>query len=73
MDSSGLERFDEKRNMARVAAGWKGSKFFQNGVRAPMRDFVEGYPPEVAQNVNAQSFPQPTPIDPWVDRRNPGK
>lgn len=65
----GIEKFDERRNMARVAAGWKGSHFFVNGVKAPARTFVEGWPPEVSQAVNAQSFPQPTPIDPWVDRR----
>lgn len=67
--ADGIESFDEKRNMARVAAGWKGSNFFQNGVKAPDRTFVDGYPKEVAEAAGSQSFPQPTPIDPWVNRK----
>lgn len=64
-----IEHFDEKRNMARVAAGFAQGPFFKKMAEAPVRTFVDGWPPEIAQMIGPQTFPQPTPIDPWGSRR----
>lgn len=66
----GIESFNEAKNMARVAAGWKGdAKFFQKFQTYATYPFVEGWPPEVSAKLHATSIPQPTPTDPWMSRK----
>lgn len=64
----GIEHFDWEKNMNRVKAGFKGSLWFQNGVKAPARTIVDGEPPEVAEKLGYTSIPTATPTDPWVVR-----
>ena len=63
-----MESFDAKRNLERVAAGMKGSEYFQKLVGVPARTIVEGYPPEYAEKVMATSIPMSMPLDVWVTR-----
>lgn len=67
--AAGIESFNEQTNLNRVMAGFKGSQWFQKPQLEPKRPFIDGYPSEVAANFRATSFPQPTPTDPWVNRR----
>lgn len=70
MASDGIEEFSAERNLARVSAGFKGSEWFKGGIPFPHAPFVDGWPVEVAEKFDApQSLSQPTPTDPWVDRR----
>lgn len=64
----GIESFSEKKNLARVAAGFKGVKFFQNLNTLKPSTFVEGDPPEVIAKLNGGPIPMEKPIDPWVFR-----
>ncbi len=68
--ADGIEPFDAMRNFKRVAAGWRGSKFFQKMVLAPVRNFVEGWPPEVSQEMqDTEKASHATPYDAWNSRR----
>lgn len=70
--ADGIESYDEAKNIARVAAGFKGSTYFKNpNLAPPMTIAGEGYPAEVDAKLertgNSDSHP---PIqDPWMDRR----
>lgn len=65
----GIEHFDEKRNLARVMAGFKGrTDYFANLVKVPERHFVDGYPPEVAEKLTATPIPTIPIGDVWVTR-----
>lgn len=67
--AEGIESFDEKRNLARVAAGFKGSDWFQRPAVPQSKTFVDGTPPEVKEKLGATSIPQATPVAPWNFRR----
>lgn len=68
MDS--IEHFDLQKNLNRVAAGFKGSDYFQNPVVVPARTVSDGYPPEYAEKIMATSIPNIPISDPWVMRRS---
>lgn len=70
MASDGIEHFDEKRNLNRVMAGFKGGDYFKNLVKAPARTIVDGWPPEVGQKFAATPIPNIPISDPWVNRRS---
>lgn len=60
---------DERANLARVKAGWKGGPFFSKPAGVPQLRFVDGWPAGVAQKMNFSTPPTPTPIDVWNRRR----
>jgi len=65
-----IEHFDQARNIARVAAGFKGpSMRFQKQPMQVKRTFVDGTPPEVRAKYEATPIKQGTPTDPWSQRR----
>lgn len=66
--ANGIESYDEARNLARVAAGFKGGPLFNSPNTAPPMTAGESYPPEVAKKLSAGAIEQPTPTDPWVVR-----
>ena len=69
--ANGIESFSEKKQLAAVSAGLKGGgPYFSNPVTVPDRSFVEGWPVEVSEKLKAGPIPAPTPMDPWVMRRN---
>lgn len=69
MDS--IEHFDEARNLARVAAGFKGGPFMTALNTAPSMTFSDGYPETVSQKLDAVGgIPQGNIMDTWITRRN---
>lgn len=66
----GIESFDEKRQLARVNAGFKGGSpsLFANPVTVPARSFVDGWPSESNAKFAPVTVSGGTPIDPWVYR-----
>lgn len=67
MDS--IESFSESKNLARVAAGFKGSEYFKAPRLYAEYPFIQGYPKESLEKYQAASIPMSTPTDPWVSRR----
>lgn len=66
--ANGVPEFNQQANLARVAAGWKGGPFAKNLNLAPSMKIVEGRGALADEKLMAGSFPQPTPVDPWVAR-----
>ena len=65
-----MEEFDEKRNVDRVLAGLKGGNYYANPVVAPARTFVNGWPMEVDEKLDApNSIPAIPVIDSWNTRQ----
>lgn len=65
----GIESFNEAKNLARVAAGFKGSEFFTKPRMQADIPFKDGYPETVVKKFEATAIPQGTPTDPWNSRR----
>lgn len=62
--------YDEAKNLARIGAGWKGSPFFKSPNLAPAMDISgQGYPDTVDQKLQRSKTEEPTPTDPWVNRK----
>lgn len=66
-----MESFSAQKNLARVAAGWKGGNFFQKPILHPQMTFANG---EGQAELDAKIGATPTPTqpieDPWVMRRS---
>lgn len=67
--ADGIESFNEQKNLARVAAGFKGSEYFNSFKLTPDMPFIEGWPRESIEKYMPGVIPQPTPIDTWNQRR----
>jgi len=64
-----IEYFSEKRNLARVAAGFKGGDSFKKPRTLGPTSFV-GWPSQTdAKFMDSNMIKQGTPIDVWNERR----
>ena len=62
----GLEEFNEEKQRAKVAAGFKGGPFFQKPILAPSMSFVDGVPAEVkATSGQVNAISGGVTHDPW--------
>lgn len=68
MDNEGS--YNEEKNLSRIGAGWKGGPLFKSPNLAPAMDIgTQGYPPEVDAKLQRSKTEEPTPTDPWIERR----
>lgn len=69
----GLDEFDDDRQRAKVAAGFKGGPFFMNPVEVPARHFEDGVPDSVKQVIGNVKITEGSVTDPWVYRTGKNK
>lgn len=68
--ADGIESFSWKKNLARVATGFKSGDFFQNPNLAPAVNVVsDGWPAGVSEKLFSAPVTKETPQDPWSSRK----
>lgn len=68
MADQGVPTFSAEKNWARVAPGFKGGPFFNDGSTREPLIFSEGWPMESIGKFQYTPLSQPTPIDSWPKR-----
>ncbi len=67
--ADGVEEFNWDRQMAKVAAGFKGGPMFQAPNLAPAVNIGEGWPEGVDAKMKMGPTETPTPTDAWNQRK----
>lgn len=65
-----MESFSERRNLARVTAGFKGGPFYKNLNLAPSMRIVDGWPAGTEQKLHMVNVKTGVPVDVWNQRRS---
>jgi hypothetical protein len=65
-----MESFNEERQRAKLAAGFKGGNMFEKPNLSPSLVFVDGVPSEIKAKFQGKDIPQQTPTNTWFTRRN---
>lgn len=67
-----IGHFNEKEQLAKLAAGFKGGPFFKNPNLAPAMTVDEGYPPSVAEKYEQVNAIPGTTSPGWNARKQMG-